>query len=433
MQEIKDSGIEWVRKIPIGWKVARLKDVIQMLTDYTANGSFGDLAKNVQYLDYEDYARLIRLTDLRENLENSGVYVSEYSYDYLEKSSLYGGEILVANVGAYAGLFCEMPPINMPSTLGPNMFLIRTNSKMIQHYLYYLGNADFVWKQLVQKAMSSAQPKLNKTDVKTTYIIVPPLQEQHRIAAFLDAKCAEIDALTDIQAQIDTLEQYKRSVITETVAKGLNPNAEMKDSGIEWVGEIPVHWPVHPVYSYYGERKNKNRLGKEDNLLSLSYGRVIRKDINTNDGLLPESFNTYNIVEAGDIIIRPTDLQNDKRSLRTGLVKEHGIITSAYIDLCPLKQVDSRYFHFLLHAYDVMKVFYNMGNGVRQGLNYSEFSRLMVFEPPYEEQVAMADYLETKVTEVDAIIEQKKEQMAVLDAYKRSLIFEYVTGKKEVI
>lgn len=434
MQEMKDSGIELVSKIPIGWKVARLKDVIQMLTDYTANGSFGDLAKNVQYLDYEDYARLIRLTDLRENLENSGVYVSEYSYDYLEKSSLYGGEILVANVGAYAGLFCEMPPINMPSTLGPNMFLIRTNSKMIQHYLYYLGNADFVWKQLVQKAMSSAQPKLNKTDVKTTYIIVPPLQEQHRIADFLDAKCAEIDALTaDIQSQIDTLEQYKRSVITETVTKGLNPDAEMKDSGIEWVGEIPVHWPVHPVYSYYGERKNKNRLGKEDNLLSLSYGRVIRKDINTNDGLLPESFNTYNIVEAGDIIIRPTDLQNDKRSLRTGLVKEHGIITSAYIDLCPLKQVDSRYFHFLLHAYDVMKVFYNMGNGVRQGLNYSEFSRLMVFEPPYEEQVAMADYLETKVTEVDAIIEQKKEQMAVLDAYKRSLIFEYVTGKKEVI
>ena len=271
-------------------------------------------------------------------------------------------------------------------------------------------------------------------EMKKITIPTPPLPEQQRIADFLDAKCAEIDALTaDIQTQIDTLEQYKRSVITETVTKGLNPDAEMKDSGIEWVGEIPVHWPVHPVYSYYGERKNKNRLGKEDNLLSLSYGRVIRKDINTNDGLLPESFNTYNIVEAGDIIIRPTDLQNDKRSLRTGLVKEHGIITSAYIDLYPLKQVDSRYFHFLLHAYDVMKVFYNMGNGVRQGLNYSEFSRLMVFEPPYEEQVAMADYLETKVTEVDAIIEQKKEQMAVLDAYKRSLIFEYVTGKKEVI
>ena len=263
--------------------------------------------------------------------------------------------------------------------------------------------------------------------------LIPPEEEQHRIADFLDAKCAEIDALVaDIQTQIDTLEQYKRSVITETVTKGLNPDAKMKDSGIEWVGEIPAHWLVHPVYYYYGERKNKNYLGKEDNLLSLSYGRVVRKDINTSDGLLPESFNTYNIVETGDIIIRPTDLQNDKRSLRTGLVKEHGIITSAYIDLCPIKQVDSRYFYFLLHAYDVMKVFYNMGNGVRQGLNYSEFSRLMVFEPPYEEQVAIADYLETKAIEVDAIIERKKEQMSVLDAYKRSLIFEYVTGKKEV-
>ena len=135
---------------------------------------------------------------------------------------------------------------------------------------------------------------------------------------------------------------------------------EMKDSGIEWIGEIPATWDIHPVYSYFGERKNKNSLGNENNLLSLSYGRVIRKDINANGGLLPESFNTYNIVEADDIIIRPTDLQNDKRSLRTGLVKEHGIITSAYIDLCPIKHVDSRYFHYLLHAYDVMKVFLSL-------------------------------------------------------------------------
>ena len=106
---------------------------------------------------------------------------------------------------------------------------------------------------------------------------------------------------------------------------------EMQDSGIEWVGNIPIHWKIHPVYYYFGERKNKNRLGQENNLLSLSYGKIVRKDINSSDGLLPESFNTYNIVEANDIIIRPTDLQNDKRSLRTGLVHERGIITSAYI------------------------------------------------------------------------------------------------------
>ena len=203
----------------------------------------------------------------------------------------------------------------------------------------------------LQQAFGGGQPNISQAKIKNQYFLQPSLDEQECIADFPDSKCAEIEALiADVQEQIDTLEQYKRSVITEAVTKGLNPDAEMKDSDIEWVGMIPSHWHIHPVYTYFGERKNKNRFGAEDTLLSLSYGRVIRKDINTSDGLLPESFNTYNIVEAGDIIIRPTDLQNDKRSLRTGLVKEHGIITSAYIDLYPIKNVDSRYFHFLLHA-----------------------------------------------------------------------------------
>lgn len=202
---------------------------------------------------------------------------------------------------------------------------------------------------------------------------------------------------------------------------------EMKDSGIEWVGSIPFHWAIHPVYYYFGERKNKNKLGQEDNLLSLSYGQIIRKDINTSDGLLPESFNTYNIVEEGDIVIRPTDLQNDKRSLRTGLVCERGIITSAYIGLKPIKRIDSRFFNYQLHAYDVIKVFYNMGNGVRQGLNYSEFSRLLVFEPPIEEQKKIADYLDVLCAEAEAIGAEIQAQIDTLEQYKRSVIAETVT------
>lgn len=433
MREMKDSGIGWFRKIPLDWNIGRLKNVIFLLTDYTANGSFGDLAKNVTYLDYEDFARLIRLTDLRENLQNPGVYVDRDAYYYLRKSKLYGGEILIANVGAYAGLFCEMPFITGNATLAPNMFLIRVNNVMLSHYLYYLGNASFVWEQLQQKAISSAQPKLNKTDVKTVYIPIPSIKEQKYICERLDKLFSEIEALSaDIQSQIEILEQYKRSIITETVTKGFRRDVPMKNSGVQWVGKIPSHWNIHPVYTYFGERKKKNYLGLESNLLSLSYGNIVRKNINSTDGLLPESFNTYNIVEAGDIIIRPTDLQNDKRSLRTGLVKEHGIITSAYIDLMPIKPVNTAYFHFLLHAFDVMKVFYNMGNGVRQGLNFSEFSRLMVFEPPIHEQDAIVSFLDSKCMEIDSIISEKKQQLTILENYKKSLIFEYVTGKKEV-
>lgn len=422
MRAMKDSGIEWVGRVPQSWSVNPIRAEFQEVTEKNKLGlvknalkfTYGNIVKKDNFdADDDNY---VADTILNYTVVNPGTIMLNglnLNFDFVSQRVA-----LVKERGIITSAYIAFAP--------------NSNGRISSQFITYLLKA-YDGCKAFHNMGGGVRKILNFSELKKQYIVYPTLVEQQRIADFLDAKCAEIDALTaDIQAQIDTLEQYKRSVITETVTKGLNPAAETKDSGIEWVGRIPAHWPIHPVYSYYGERKNKNRLGKEDNLLSLSYGRVIRKDINTNDGLLPESFNTYNIVEAGDIIIRPTDLQNDKRSLRTGLVKEHGIITSAYIDLCPLKQADSRYFHFLLHAYDVMKVFYNMGNGVRQGLNYSEFSRLMVFEPPYEEQVAMADYLETKVTEVDTIIEQKKEQMAVLDAYKRSLIFEYVTGKKEV-
>ena len=216
--EMKESGVEWFPFVPLGWRFGRIKNVIDVLTDYTANGSFGDLAKNVEYHDYEDYARLIRLTDLRENLNNMGVYVNEYAYNYLGKSKLFGGEVLVANVGAYAGLFCEMPTVNMPTSLAPNMFLIRTNEIMDQHFLAYVGNSRFVWEQLSQKAFASAQPKLNKTDVKSVFVPIPPIDEQKAITNFLDTKCIEIEGIiTDKKTQLALLDSYKKSVIYEYV------------------------------------------------------------------------------------------------------------------------------------------------------------------------------------------------------------------------
>ena len=202
---------------------------------------------------------------------------------------------------------------------------------------------------------------------------------------------------------------------------------KMKDSGIEWIGEIPETWRVVPLYKYFSERKNKNRAGNEKNLLSLSYGNIIRKNIEAKGGLLPKSFTTYNIIEPGDIIIRPTDLQNDKRSLRTGLSNERGIITSAYIDLAPERGTNSRYYHYLLHSYDIQKVFYNMGNGVRQGLNYSEFSKLRVLVPERIEQQQIADYLDYKTTEIDGLIDKINTEIDTLKQYQRSVITRAVT------
>ena len=413
MREMKDSGLKWLGEIPADWALAKIGGLYSIRNEKVSDKDYPPLSvTNKGILPQLETAAKTNDGDNRK-LVRVGDFAINSRSDRRGSCGIspYDGSVSLINI--------VMVPRN---EMVPTYYewLFHTTQFGDENYRWGHGIVDDLWTTGWQ-------------DMKKITIPMPPLDEQRRIAKYLDAKCAEIDALAaDIQTQIDTLEQYKRSVITEAVTKGLNPDVEMKDSGIEWVGMIPAHWIIHPVYTYFGERKNKNRFGAEDNLLSLSYGRVIRKDINTSDGLLPESFNTYNIVEAGDIIIRPTDLQNDKRSLRTGLVKEHGIITSAYIDLCPIKKVDSRYFHFLLHAYDVMKVFYNMGNGVRQGLNYSEFSRLMVFEPPYDEQVAIANHLDAKCAEIDGIIAQKQDQLSTLEAYKKSLIYEYVTGKKEV-
>ncbi len=202
---------------------------------------------------------------------------------------------------------------------------------------------------------------------------------------------------------------------------------EMKDSGIEWIGSVPMSWNSHPVYYYFTEHKQRNYSGDESNLLSLSYGKIVRKDINTSEGLLPKNFNGYNIVSEGDIVLRLTDLQNDKRSLRTGLVKEQGIITSAYVTIRPKKQINSNYFYYLLYAYDVVKVLYNMGNGVRQSLNYGELSKLRLIEPPLSEQCLIASFLDAKCAEIDALTADIQAQTDTLEQYKRSVITEAVT------
>ena len=145
-----------------------------------------------------------------------------------------------------------------------------------------------------------------------------------------------------------------------------------KDSGIEWIGSVPSHWRVHTLYQLVTQVKEKNSNLQEKNLLSLSYGRIKRKDIDSPDGLLPASFDGYNIIEDGDIVLRLTDLQNDHTSLRVGLAIERGIITSAYTTLRPMDTSNSKYLYYLLHACDLKKGFYGMGSGLRQGLNNSE-------------------------------------------------------------
>ena len=202
----------------------------------------------------------------------------------------------------------------------------------------------------------------------------------------------------------------------------------MKESGIGWIGQIPEEWEVAKVNHIFEEHKQKNRGNKEKNLLSLSYGRIIRKSIDSSFGLLPESFDTYNIIQRGDIVLRLTDLQNDKRSLRVGLARENGIITSAYLTL-RLKNLESNdsYMYYLLHTYDICKVFYNFGGGVRQGGTWSDIYKMELLIPPCNEQQKIADYLDKKIAQLDRTKRLLEKQIQKLKDYRASLIYETVT------
>ena len=202
--------------------------------------------------------------------------------------------------------------------------------------------------------------------------------------------------------------------------------AEMKNSDVEWIGDIPTTWDTKHLFQVAIQVKNKNSKLLEKNLLSLSYGKIKRKNIETSEGLLPASFDNYNIVEKDDIVLRLTDLQNDHTSLRVGKVEEKGIITSAYVSVRPVLGV-SKYIYYALHSFDLKKGFYGMGSGVRQGLNFTEAKMIRIPFPELPEQAAIAAYLDEKCGAIDEIIEQAKASIEEYKAWKSSVIFEAVT------
>jgi len=207
----------------------------------------------------------------------------------------------------------------------------------------------------------------------------------------------------------------------------ISSNESGIDSGSEWLGNVPFSWSMVLLSQVVSQVKNKNSDLSEKNLLSLSCGKIKRKPIDTTEGLLPASFDGYNIIEANDIVLRLTDLQNDHSSLRVGISTEKGIITSAYITMRPKNSKTAKFLYYLLHTFDVRKGFYGMGSGVRQGLNYGEVKRLKIPFPAEDEQVAIANFLDNEIMRVDSIISEAKASIEEYKCWKASIIYEAVT------
>ena len=201
-----------------------------------------------------------------------------------------------------------------------------------------------------------------------------------------------------------------------------------KDSGVKWIGEIPEHWGMYKLKYLFKLNKNKNIGNKCNTILSLSYGKIkIKKDLN--EGLTPESYESYQLLSTGDIVIRSTDLQNDHTSLRTGLVKIEGAITSAYIGLKNLDMslCDSRFYHYFLHGWDITKAIYNQGKGLRQSLNWDDIKNMLMPVLDISEQIAIANFLDSVTSKIDEAISQQQKMIDLLNERKQIIIQNAVT------
>ena len=425
MREMKDSGIEWIGNIPATWERCKIKNVISSIGSGTTPTS-----SNIDYYNSEDIC-WIQSGDLYKTsyISNTAVSLSAKAL-HLSALQIYAAPfIVVAMYGASVG---NIAISTIDACSNQACCCIKPDNNNDLKFMYYwlsMCKIDFL-----SQSIGGGQPNISQSKIRNQFYYRPQLSEQKVIANFLDSKCSEIDAISaDIQKEIEILEQYKRSVITEAVTKGLNPDVKMKNSGMAWCRQIPAHW--EPIPSKYLFHNSDTRKYPNDELLTASqkYGVISQTDYmlreNASVVMANKGIENWKHIEPNDFVI-------SLRSFQGGLEMSEitGCVTWHYVVLKASKQLYPRYFKWLFKSSKYINALQSTCNFIRDGqdLRFSNFAKVPLFEPPYSEQVKISNYLDNKVTSIEYALADKKKQLEVLDSYKKSLIYEYVTGKKEV-
>ena len=417
MREMKDGGISWVGEIPKEWSVWRNKYIFKITKDIVLP------SKNYQLLS-------LTTTGIKEKDENDngGKVPENYDgYQIVKENDL----VMCLFDLDCSAVFSGLSPYN--GMISPAYKVLKVKKRIAneQYYRYwfnYVGS-----KRFYKQYSKSLRFTLNADEFNRLFSLLPPLAEQQRIAEFLDRECGKIDGLkADIQAQIDTLEQYKRSIITEAVTHGLNPSAPMKDSGAGWMPLIPLHWKADKLKFHLRQRGIKNQIDKQVLSLYREYGIVPKDSRDDNHNVTSEDVSDYRYVRVGDFVVNKMKAWQGS----VAVSNYEGIVSPAYFvyefsdDL-----INKRYFHYLMRNKTYATEFRRLSGGIREGqwdLPSEALNNTIILLPPLDEQQEIADYLDNKCAEIEQIIADKKSQIETLDGFKKSLIYEYVTGKKEV-
>lgn len=419
MRQMKNSGIEWVGDIPDNWDISKIKYIsdfspkcskfVSLRADDEITYTPMEYIKNGYYIQ-----NLKRLSEIPASLT---------AYEE--------GDIVIAKVTPCFenGNIARMDDLSCGVGAGSSELFVLRAKKCNRNYLFYLlQNYIFMDYAISTMTGTGGLKRVSSDFFKNSEQPVPPIDEQERIAEFLDKKCGEIDGLiADIKTQAQTLEQYKRSVITEAVTKGLNPSAEMKDSGIQWIGNVPAGWTINKIDSVYSLR-NEKVSDKDYMPLSVTMKGIVpqlESAAKTNDG------DNRKLVRKGDFAINS---RSDRRG-SCGISELDGSVSLINLVLKPRGEMNNRYYNWLFHTEKFADEFYKWGHGIVDDLwttRWIDMRKISVPMPPLSEQKEIADYLDNKCAQIEELISAKQSQIETLESYKKSLIYEYVTGKKEV-
>ena len=417
MRQMKNSGIEWVGDIPDNWNVNKTK----------YNFQFKKEIAGIKCNDYDRLALTMNNVVKRSKDDNSGLQPKEFeTYQIIRQNELVFKLIDLQNVStSRVGL---SPYVGLVS---PAYIILRATGKVLPQYAekyFYV-----LWKNQIFNSLGDdgVRSNLGKVDLLNIPMPIPPIEEQERTAGFLDKKCGEIDGLiADIKTQVQTLEQYKRSVITEAVTKGLNPSAEMKDSGIQWIGFMPTHWKT--IRGKYLLKYLQKPVRKDDGVITcFRDGEVTLRSKRREEGFtMADKEIGYQGVDIGDLVVHGMD----------GFAGAIGISDSRGKASPVLNVLDTeqnkKYIMYYLRSMAYSDVFMAMSTGIRVrscDLRWNKLAELFYPVPPKGEQEDIVSFIDNKLKQTDDVIEQKQSQIETLESYKKSLIYEYVTGKKEVV
>lgn len=367
-------------------------------------------------------------------------YISWFKYNESPEIKVENGDILFVKTGSTYGKSAYVTDLPKEATINPQLIVFK-QSTMNKKLLAYVLQTSLISYQTELAVVGGTIPTMSQEKIKNFIFPIPPLAEQQRIADFLDEKCGEIDSIrSDVQREIEILNDYKKSVITEAVTKGLNPKAKLKDSGIEWIGKIPEGWDVKKLKYLircplqYGA--NETGVDYEETL-----PRYIRiTDISMDNKLKDDGKLSLELEKAKSYILEDEDLLFARSGASVGKTflykKEYGL--SAFAGYLIKASFDKSkvcptffYYNTLSFCYDSWKQ-QAFTQATIQNIGAEKYNTFAIPVPPLSEQKAIADYLDEKCSEIDATIADKQKQLETLDEYKKSLIFEYVTGKKEV-